>query len=201
MESWTAQRRPEITPGYDPARISPATTRVAYAQRRPEITPGYDPPGLPSRSGPGRQRSTKAGDYPRLRPPERRPLLPLSRQRSTKAGDYPRLRRCNCNTPARVLRRSTKAGDYPRLRLAARKPRFDSRRSGAQRRPEITPGYDAVEVDKISERMTGTAQRRPEITPGYDHDGSGRLGDEAVRSTKAGDYPRLRRLQTEIGRK
>ena len=159
------------------------------AQRRPEITPGYDAP-----SG------------------SEQPSLHL---RSTKAGDYPRLRRGSPGSPATTSRAAQRRPEIT--------PGYDasqvSRRSGpsaaqrrpeitpgydrdstvppcrplciAQRRPEITPGYDAPR--RPPNRPPDLAQRRPEITPGYDAAAVGRGGVRPARSTKAGDYPRLRR--------
>ena len=165
------------------------------------------------------RRSTKAGDYPRLRPgwtgfpvggmlriAQRRPeitpgydLLDESAvnetaPRSTKAGDYPRLRRGDGAAHRRSAAvRSTKAGDYPRLRRPGSIP-SRWKVSSAQRRPEITPGYDPTGVRCAS--MAVDAQRRPEITPGYDPGGDDSVAPEVLtRSTKAGDYPRLRRFQ------
>ena len=138
----SAQRRPEITPGYDGlhrvlGHVAPldrstkagdyprlrrwgsARRRVSRmsAQRRPEITPGYDPsrPGSPGRRPP----SLNEG---RRLPPATTRVRRRTHQhdrgpRSTKAGDYPRLRRHGaCGGNERPRHRSTKAGDYPRLR-------------------------------------------------------------------------------------
>ena len=90
---------------------------VRIAQRRPEITPGYDalpplPPGTPL------GRSTKAGDYPRLRP-----------HRTESVG----VRRAGPLNEGRRLPPATThyaAGSNPTWNGIA------------QRRPEITPGYD-----------------------------------------------------------
>ena len=163
-----AQRRPEITPGYDTTTLTTAAND-ARAQRRPEITPGYDPFSLLERAHRNMERSTKAGDYPRLRPPT------TSRPSTTRSAAQRR----------------------PEIT-----PGYDSSwpRSGgvglthAQRRPEITPGYDGSLI--ATTVRTGAAQRRPEITPGYDRVRPVGRRDAVVpghRSTKAGDYPRLRR--------
>ena len=218
-----AQRRPEITPGYDGAAVCTALP-VSVAQRRPEITPGYDGGKKQGGSAPD-LRSTKAGDYPRLRP---RGLVRRDRndsRRSTKAGDYPRLRRGLVIVVSRRLTlRSTKAGDYPRLRLSLA-PLYRATASHAQRRPEITPGYDAeVHVgheSMVAHRSTKAGdyprlRREGQVLP---HPGVGarstkagdypRLRPEvvsashvrvAVRSTKAGDYPRLRQPQLRASR-
>ena len=139
-----AQRRPEITPGYDHRREDRPAAAPAHAQRRPEITPGYDalafrrPPPYSLALNEGR-RLPPATTGSRRGPPDQ-----FIDQRSTKAGDYPRLRPSASLTGA--------AGGRP-------------------------------------------AQRRPEITPGYDPDApGGSPSDDLQRSTKAGDYPRLRLL-------
>ena len=200
-----AQRRPEITPGYDDYATWDDADVLDLAQRRPEITPGYDARCLEPRAGRGR-RSTKAGDYPRLRRRAGGTAAP-GNPRSTKAGDYPRLRP---RQPWQGIRersqRSTKAGDYPRLRPAERR---HARRPplGAQRRPEITPGYDVrastveaqdaaalnegrrlppattIRAAAAAAGLKGDAQRRPEITPGYD--------------TKVGVWPMTRLLPAQ----
>ena len=179
------------------------------------LPPATTPPLLVHRSH-RRLRSTKAGDYPRLRPVGRRGPGPRRASRSTKAGDYPRLRHAFLHGMLQRNRvRSTKAGDYPRLRrIGAYRVSFPfsalnegrrlppattrtSRRqllrgiAHAQRRPEITPGYDLEFVRAV--RPGRSAQRRPEITPGYDSFGRPCGPFRAARSTKAGDYPRLRR--------
>ena len=140
-------------------------------------------------------RSTKAGDYPRLRRDSRRPGVLRRPARSTKAGDYPRLR-LELH-PGPVLdehsRRSTKAGDYPRLRppAASAVPKTGGH---AQRRPEITPGYDPP--SRSGKRLlhpprSTKAGDYPRLRP---RDGCDDLAAAGSRSTKAGDYPRLRRL-------
>ena len=164
-----AQRRPEITPGYDHRRRIRAASHPS-AQRRPEITPGYDrrrpPTGCQEREG----RSTKAGDYPRLRPGG--------------GGVEPP-----------TVRRSTKAGDYPRLRPADFWENGFPGFSDAQRRPEITPGYDAGLTARARAAQGSLNEGRrlpPATTPAPGEPSPARL-----RSTKAGDYPRLRHQTDE----
>ena len=161
-----AQRRPEITPGYD-GSILHEIPSIACAQRRPEITPGYDLVRLVVLIALC-TRSTKAGDYPRLRPPYRGPRRPRNGPRSTKAGDYPRLRPI-----VRAERVSVVCYAQRRPEIT---PGYDpDRRDGdrpmtgrpAQRRPEITPGYDVIPLYGSLDGPP-VAQRRPEITPGYD---------------------------------
>ena len=66
--------------------------------------------------------------------------------------------------------------------------------TNAQRRPEVTPGYD-LNIQAHDVMDTVDAQRRPEITPGYDAECRRSISRRnSARSTKAGDYPRLRRL-------
>ena len=187
----SAQRRPEITPGYDRPRprndpgrtrpplnegrrLPPATTgRPAVgvpvrfgAQRRPEITPGYDHPGAARPLA-----HLLALNEGRRLPPATTglPVLPARppRARSTKAGDYPRLRPSALAVAPERLPRSTKAGDYPRLRPVIEAHGLCTDILDAQRRPEITPGYDAARRGE-SLPDSADAQRRPEITPGYD---------------------------------
>ena len=160
-----AQRRPEITPGYDPVcanrpgagcalnegrRLPPATTGrgaggpvgASSAQRRPEITPGYDPKKSK------RWRRIDALNEGRRLPPATTRIKQKRNKHSWKALNEGR-RLPPATTPARITR--------------PRRPR-----TRAQRRPEITPGYDL-------------RARGPEVLRG------------GLRSTKAGDYPRLRR--------
>ena len=135
------------------------------AQRRPEITPGYD-------------------------------------------------RRTN-RTARRGARRSTKAGDYPRLRPPPVLNPYD-RGHTAQRRPEITPGYDRPTTRprprrgcalNEGRRLPPATTNRPVLAGGISRAlNEGRrlppattrrrlqLTGGIVRSTKAGDYPRLRLL-------
>ena len=115
-----AQRRPEITPGYDTAPQDAGLARQRTAQRRPEITPGYDAPRQHAVHLLDLGRSTKAGDYPRLRlragrmyPPQ--PVYSLNEGR---------------RLPPATTRSSMCRAAMPSIR--------------AQRRPEITPGYDAA---------------------------------------------------------
>ena len=238
-----AQRRPEITPGYDAVltlsplfqaggalnegrRLPPATTRLEASHRRAireplnegrRLPPATTPPtragtlSLPTALNEGRRlppattverrpdvgvgilRSTKAGDYPRLRPDPAPPEPPEPDGRSTKAGDYPRLRPPIINA----------AGSHasPTLNEGRRLPPATTgcagrcamrRTTPAQRRPEITPGYDKDDGWCVVGDVVA-AQRRPEITPGYDGVGGMGLVPLPHRSTKAGDYPRLRR--------
>ena len=162
-----AQRRPEITPGYDSPGVFDGPQLEEVAQRRPEITPGYDActdaPGTETRLV--EERSTKAGDYPRLRPGCR--VSPVSAMSGAQ-------------------RRPEITPGYDRHLRS-----FRACRTSAQRRPEITPGYDGPVSPAMNDPVA--AQRRPEITPGYD--GVVQVGDPhlGARSTKAGDYPRLRR--------
>ena len=134
-----AQRRPEITPGYDELIRAGHRRDPACAQRRPEITPGYDPDAPES-------------PFYRVESAQRRPEI-------------------------------TPGYDH----LGSLRP---TEIEFAQRRPEITPGYDF----RLPHRHGGTggAQRRPEITPGYDNRSRLRGRGTDQRSTKAGDYPRLR---------
>ncbi len=83
----------------------------------------------------------------------------------------------------------TKAGDYPRLRSGTVKTNQIAY-IAAQRRPEITPGYERKVIPHLSDM--GHAQRRPEITPGYEHPPRDPVVHAEIRSTKVGDYPRLR---------
>ena len=218
-----AQRRPEITPGYDPVfggvgddvelplnegrRLPPATTlrRVCEsgergdAQRRPEITPGYDLT-LCRETVCVMGRSTKAGDYPRLRRATTwRTCSACAPTRSTKAGDYPRLRLPAASaTRVYQINRSTKAGDYPRLRPLGRVPSIwplFPLNEGRRLPPATTVS------GPLTSSVVLPAQRRPEITPGYDQFVPVEPPSPCRRSTKAGDYPRLRRLEeTEIER-
>ena len=219
-----AQRRPEITPGYDTRALGPVDSGWGRpAQRRPEITPGYDAV-LPSvRADRPGGRSTKAGDYPRLRLASGHRLAAARPPRSTKAGDYPRLRPrtpddawyvrfvdaqrrpeitpgydSKSSTPSAVVRRDAQRRPEitPGYDPAARALDFRPR-PYAQRRPEITPGYDA-KIVTVRARSSLRAQRRPEITPGYDRRPRRACDRRALlRSTKAGDYPRLRRRRTQ----
>ena len=209
-----AQRRPEITPGYDHCRLHPSP-RVRPAQRRPEITPGYDL--RPHHPGTRRQtRSTKAGDYPRLRP-RNSPTPPPTRSAALNEGRRlpPATTSRTPSIPAQgsaAQRRPEITPGYdplaegrgrPQITFAQRRPEitpgYDPLAEGrgrpqitfAQRRPEITPGYDRQNSTWLMKR-TPYAQRRPEITPGYDLQQSETGSGAVSRSTKAGDYPRLR---------
>ena len=138
-----AQRRPEITPGYDTGGGGRLAS-PARAQRRPEITPGYDLPYISILAEPGEPRSTKAGDYPRLR------------------------RACPRSIRRGVSGRSTKAGDYPRLRPVASPNSLleVSPLNEGRRLPPATTRAATTAIGRPG--FTATAQRRPEITPGYD---------------------------------
>ena len=196
---------------------------MVNAQRRPEITPGYDRRRAVVRPARPGVRSTKAGDYPRLRPGtsprsptkattlnEGRRLPPATTStrdaepggpllpRSTKAGDYPRLRpSVGGRSVGGRAARSTKAGDYPRLRLPA-VPRTESGEPAALNEGRRLPPATTRRWN-IGARSEGTLNegRRlpPATTPGpYP------FADTAEhRSTKAGDYPRLRQASTTNG--
>ena len=211
----TAQRRPEITPGYDRKR-APGTDARSQALNEGRRLPPATTPASVRVIQCDAERSTKAGDYPRLRrcfsdtsasrdqaaqrrpeitpgydcrvPGRSGPVLP----RSTKAGDYPRLRRADTGLAHLRRRRSTKAGDYPRLRPSAVALTRLTRASSAQRRPEITPGYDAPKDGPAGCRRDRSTKAGdyPRLRPVLRL----RMGERQVRSTKAGDYPRLRRV-------
>ena len=96
---FAAQRRPEITPGYDQYGGTARDWRAGAAQRRPEITPGYDV-------------SNRA-----------------------QLGD--------ASTPLNEGRRLPPATTPPARRMVAA-----ANALAAQRRPEITPGYDRTRPAK-----------------------------------------------------
>ena len=185
-----AQRRPEITPGYDSGAPCVDGAELSLAQRRPEITPGYDlhrtrrtqPAGRPLNEGrrllPATTTGTpgsSSGRRATLNEGRRLPPATTRWQRVHSGGGYTAHegRRLHPATTLRSLslfvtnkERSTKAGDYPRLRRErerARRPGGDSLNEG-RRLPPATTGSN------ISRTVGGGihAQRRPEITPGYD---------------------------------
>ena len=184
-----AQRRPEITPGYDPEpvpggretaralnegrRLPPATTSSPAA---PAAGPWRTlnegrrlPPATTAASGRHRAVRVAALNEGRRLPPATTvgaAAGPLAdHRRSTKAGDYPRLRHHGDGCGLRVRGRSTKAGDYPRLRPSAT-CRYARRFLGAQRRPEITPGYDRriVRGEHNGVRALNEGRRLPPAT-------------------------------------
>ena len=168
------------------------------AQRRPEITPGYD-----RRATGRRSRARAALNEGRRLPPATTVASVPSARRGIPLNEGRRL------PPATTRSRSAPAADH----------------LGAQRRPEITPGYDSGgrggrlnapgslnegrrlppattrRVAAARLRARRGAQRRPEITPGYDVLVADEPADGPVRSTKAGDYPRLRRSNLPLRRR
>ena len=141
---------PRSTKAGDYPRLRPSVHFRRLSRKRSPLNEGRRLPPATTRperdfaEEPVVRRSTKAGDYPRLRPVSSSAASGESPRRSTKAGDYPRLRPAAiAPPPALRLGRSTKAGDYPRLRLLSSATRPYAA-TGAQRRPEITPGYDGL---------------------------------------------------------
>ena len=166
MTTWdTAQRRPEITPGYDPREEKAPGGDRFRAQRRPEITPGYDARG-PS----GAARVWDAQRRPEITPGYDRQHLIIAPQIRSGAQRRPEItpgydESADHGFPP-APQRSTKAGDYPRLRpggaASATAPRSSTLNEGRRLPPATTP------VTRRGRPVTACAQRRPEITPGYD---------------------------------
>ena len=164
-----AQRRPEVIPGYEPGAGRHRAAVGPSAQRRPEVIPGYEVGRHAAYRDAGGGRSTKAGGYPRLRA-----LLPAGRPEA--AGD-----------------RSTKAGGYPRLRAAGSSSCRGSP-SALNEGRRLSPATSRTLRSAFFRFTLFFAQRRPEVIPGYEPGAMGEVAAVAVRSTKAGGYPRLRVL-------
>ena len=134
------------------------------AQRRPEITPGYD-----RRRPQGGQlgvvpRSTKAGDYPRLRPAEPMSTPSASRvaqRRPEITPGYDLLQPCFHDFD---LLRSTKAGDYPRLRRATRGGRRARRIGPLNEGRRLPPATTANPLNEGRRLPPATAPRRRQVS-------------------------------------
>ena len=213
----SAQRRPEVIPGYE-AHAHPRSNLhgAGDAQRRPEVIPGYEcpllvPPRISLRTlNEGRRLSPATRDtVPRhrgwLRPlNEGRRLSPATSSTSCRSKSGRRSpnegRRLSPATSPGAGEAGRRVGgalnEGRRLSPATSGVTYRARRAAVRRplnegrrlSPATSPGRP-----RRPTAPRRRAQRRPEVIPGYERrSGLGVVVHRPHRSTKAGGYPRLR---------